>query len=277
VEHGHWRDATGFRSDKIAAQEDGPPYPEGWSSVRMPVALRPPPSLDDVQNALLHELERFGVGERPVDNAWTVWLADRDYARLDPQLVRWAAVLDDWLVDRFLHRGLVPAGLVTVSFAAAAELEPGRFRPASQVRKDPPEVVVPPAPPPPPGRPRLAVPAGGEAPWGSPASAGIDSGLVLRPGSFVIGSAVETELRLYDPEVEPRHAVLEIDADGVVRLRDMGSRSGTLVDGVPRLEVELVDGNRIEMGATTLVFRRDPIRDDGGREGGELEGPPVDA
>lgn len=241
--------------------------------MRLPVALRPPPSLDDVQHALQHELDRFGLGETPVDNAWTVWLSDRDYARLDPQLVRWGAMLQSWLVDRFLHRGLIPAGLVTVSFAAAAELEPGRFRLASQARKEPPKVVVPPVPLP--GRPRLTVPAGGEAPWGSPASAGIDSELLLWPGSFVIGSGEGTDLRLAGPEVAPRHAVLEAAPDGGVQLHDLGSTTGTLVDGVPRLEVDLVDGNRIDMGGTTLVFRRDHLHDEGGREGGELEGPPV--
>jgi hypothetical protein len=34
--------------------------------------------------------------------------------------------------------------------------------------------------------------------------------------------------------------------------------------------VHLVDGNRIELGGTTLTFHRDDLRGDAGREGGEL-------
>jgi pSer/pThr/pTyr-binding forkhead associated (FHA) protein len=56
-----------------------------------------------------------------------------------------------------------------------------------------------------------------------------------------------------------------------VRLTDLGSLNGTLVDGIPCVAFDLVDGNRIEIGETTLIFHREDTEDDGGREGGEGE------
>ncbi|MFN2524270.1 MAG: FHA domain-containing protein [Mycobacteriales bacterium] len=128
---------------------------------------------------------------------------------------------------------------------------------------------APPAPPPtaPEGRPRLTFPAGGSARHGTPAATGEAGEVVLPGGRFVIGRGKDCDLRLDDPTVSPRHLALEVGEKVV--LRDVGSLNGTLVDGVPALQVNLVDGNRIELGETTLLFGRDAIDDDGGRQGGE--------
>jgi pSer/pThr/pTyr-binding forkhead associated (FHA) protein len=64
--------------------------------------------------------------------------------------------------------------------------------------------------------------------------------------------------------------MLDVTADRV-RLSDLGSLNGTAVDGVPAVAVDLVDGNRIQLGDATLVFHRDDHEDEGGREGGEGE------
>lgn len=120
------------------------------------------------------------------------------------------------------------------------------------------------------GRPRLVFPAGGSARHGTAAATGAGQEVLLPSGRFVIGRGKDCDLRLPDPAASPRHVALE--AGEQVRLTDLGSLNGTRVDGVPALEVLLVDGNRIDLGATTLVFRRDAgDEDDGGRQGGELE------
>ncbi|MCU1673873.1 MAG: hypothetical protein JWN77_1986 [Frankiales bacterium] len=123
--------------------------------------------------------------------------------------------------------------------------------------------------PPPEGRPRFTFPAGGTARYGTAAAAGVAQEVPLPAGQVVVGRADGCDVLLHDPTVSPRHLVLEVGEK--VLLRDLGSRNGTLVDGVPAVNASLVDGNRIEIGHTTLVFTRDAVDDDGGRQGGELE------
>lgn len=236
--------------------------------MRLPALLRPPPSLRDVERALLLELSRYGDATRRAPNAWTVELASRDHGKRQPELPRWSAALSDRLVDEHRRLGLPPSGLVTVTFAVSGDIAPGSFRLAGAVVATEPAVVQPPELLP--GRPRLTLPAGGTVRHGTPAAAGIDRELFLPAGSFVIGRAPDADLRVKDETVSPRHVVLEVAADRV-RLRDIGSLNGTTVDGVPAVAVDLVNGNRIQLGETTLVFSRDDVEDDGGREGGEGE------
>lgn len=118
-----------------------------------------------------------------------------------------------------------------------------------------------------PGRPRLVEVLGGALPHGAPPEAPVQ---LLRPGRTVIGRSREADLRLAEETVSPRHAVLETAADGRVVVRDLGALNGVSVDGIPVSEVELHDGNRLQLGDAVLVFRTDPRVDDGGRQGGEL-------
>ena len=167
--------------------------------------------------------------------------------------------------------GLPGTGLVTVSFAEAPDLEPGSFRVSGAVSGADPVVVR--RPDLLPGRPRLILAAGGTARHGTPTAAGIDREVMLPAGSFVVGRDKDADLRVHDPALSPRHVEVTVTegTGGRVRMRDLGSLNGTLVDGVPAVMVDLVDGNRIEIGQTTLVFHRDDDADDGGRQGGEFE------
>jgi hypothetical protein len=236
--------------------------------VRLPALLRPTPSVADVEAALTAELGRYGDGTAAVPNAWTVYLSPRDYRRLAGDLPHWSSHLGDALVEEHQRLGLPPSGLVTTSFASAPDLPPGTFRVAGAVSSEDPAVVrreqlVP-------GRPRLTVPAGGTARAGTPPAAGIDREVLLGAGTFVIGRDKEADLRVHDAAVSPRHVLLEVTPDGEkVRLTDLGSVNGTVVDGLPAVAVDLVDGNRIELGETTLLFHRDHTDEDGGRQGGE--------
>ncbi len=117
-----------------------------------------------------------------------------------------------------------------------------------------------------PGRPRLAPVHAGSLPHG----AAVLTEVLLPAGSLVVGRADDADVRLDDPTVSPRHALLEVDPDGAVRVRDLGALNGLTVDGVPVAEAQLHDGNRLDLGEAQLVFRCDPSDDDGGRQGGEL-------
>jgi pSer/pThr/pTyr-binding forkhead associated (FHA) protein len=60
---------------------------------------------------------------------------------------------------------------------------------------------------------------------------------------------------LLDPRVSRRHALLRVESDGVAVLVDLGSASGTYVNG-RRLHgsVELRHGDRIRLGGSVMEF-----------------------
>lgn len=225
------------------------------TAVRLTAVLRPAPSLADVERALLRELTPYADGAHHVPNAWTVELAGRDSHRRAGDLAGWSAALAGRLLAEHDRLGLPPSGQLTVGFADTADVAPGRFRVSGAV-------VHGPAPVRPrtgllPGCPRLVLPAGGTARLGTARAAGVDREVMVPPGRLVIGRDRGADLRLTDPTVSPRHVELEAGADGV-RLRDLGALNGTTVDGVPVRSADLQDGNRIQVGGTTLVFHRDP-------------------
>ncbi|MFL5886072.1 MAG: trypsin-like peptidase domain-containing protein [Thermoleophilaceae bacterium] len=71
---------------------------------------------------------------------------------------------------------------------------------------------------------------------------------------FVIGSGEECQLMVGDPKVDPLHAYFQVHDDGRIELHDLGSESGTFVDG------ERIDGSRwieggekVRLGDTELL------------------------
>lgn len=85
--------------------------------------------------------------------------------------------------------------------------------------------------------------------------------LDLPVGRFVIGRATDAHLSLDDGLVSRHHAALEVDEQRV-RLQDLDSRNGTLVNG-QRIQgmVELVHGDVVKIGAQELVFssKKQPV------------------
>lgn len=227
---------------------------------------RTAPSYADIEAALFSELSAYADGKRHVPNAWSVEMSERDARKTANDRPRWSSALADRVVDEHARLGLPASGVVTVSFAAASDLDRGRFRVSGALTTEAPVVartrdLLP-------GRPRLTIAAGGQVRYGTPAAGGIDRVVDLPAGAFVVGRDRDSDLRLHDSALSPRHVRLDVAPDGAVRLSDLGTLNGTLVDGVPTVAVDLVDGNRIELGETTLVFHRDDADDDGGREAG---------
>src|SRR3954466_5882562 len=71
---------------------------------------------------------------------------------------------------------------------------------------------------------------------------------------FLVGTGEECQLRIGDESVSPLHAYFEVEEDGHVVLHDLGSETGTFVNG------ERIDGSRaieggeeIRIGDTVLV------------------------
>jgi hypothetical protein len=76
---------------------------------------------------------------------------------------------------------------------------------------------------------------------------------VLGSGTFTIGRSPECDLVLDDRRVSRKHAEIRLRL-GKYTLYDLGSTNGTYVNGKRVSEVVLSQGDRITMGAATLLY-----------------------
>ena len=75
------------------------------------------------------------------------------------------------------------------------------------------------------------------------------------PGPTLLGTSPACEIRLEDREVSRRHAAFEVVASRL-RVRDVGSSNGTFVNGTLITEVQLVGGEMLRLGSTTMLVSR---------------------
>jgi hypothetical protein len=188
-----------------------------------------------------------------VPNAYVVELGPHDYRRLE----EWAEPLGEELAamvrEHAAANGYSFVGPVGVSLEERPGIGTGVFRvrsavaaPEEQPAAQP--VARTPAPAPAgayPQRPRLIFSVGDE-----------ESAYFLTHAVTVIGRASECDVRIDDPGVSRRHAEIRY-SDGRVGIVDLGSTNGVLVNGKPTERVELHDGDRVDIGHSTLIFRRD--------------------
>jgi pSer/pThr/pTyr-binding forkhead associated (FHA) protein len=78
--------------------------------------------------------------------------------------------------------------------------------------------------------------------------------LALGPGTTHIGRGFGADLRLDDPAVSRRHAIIVCDDAGAVVLDDR-SANGTFVNGRCVARAELRDGDVIVVGRVALTYR----------------------
>ncbi len=82
----------------------------------------------------------------------------------------------------------------------------------------------------------------------------------LETGATVtLGRSRENAIVLDDPSVSRRHAEISVSPNQVT-LRDLKSRNGVQVSGVPRREATLQPGDRIKIGAVELEFAAGFVR-----------------
>lgn len=84
-----------------------------------------------------------------------------------------------------------------------------------------------------------------------------------------IGRGKQVQIRLADRWVSRRHCRLEV-ADGKLRIRDLGSRNGTLLNRQPVTEATLEPGDQLHIGMTVLT-----ISDELFDERGDYENPEI--
>jgi hypothetical protein len=76
---------------------------------------------------------------------------------------------------------------------------------------------------------------------------------------LTIGREHDNDISVADDRVSRRHAVIELDQDGRIVLRDLNSRNGTYVDGVRLAEPRvLAGGEQLRFGPEQLVVEREP-------------------
>jgi DNA-binding NtrC family response regulator len=97
--------------------------------------------------------------------------------------------------------------------------------------------------------------------------AGHEQPLTDRP--VILGRGQSADLRLSDPAVSREHVVIRPDGPRW-KIEDLGSRSGTRLDGTPVEVATLTPGARVEIGDTVLVFQSETrVLQTGRAEGGE--------
>jgi len=104
--------------------------------------------------------------------------------------------------------------------------------------------------------------AAGDAPVGAAGGARCwlmwnERAIVLAEGESIVGRDPACAVWVDAPGVSRRHARIEVAHGGdTVRLEDLGSTNGTLVDGAPvRGVVEVADGNVLRVGGVDLIVR----------------------
>jgi signal transduction histidine kinase/CheY-like chemotaxis protein len=80
---------------------------------------------------------------------------------------------------------------------------------------------------------------------------------------IVIGRVPEAGIRISSDDVSRRHARVRRTAQNAFVVEDLGSRNGTLVNGVPVKEQELSPGDKIRVGGKTVLMFicYDPLED----------------
>ena len=88
-----------------------------------------------------------------------------------------------------------------------------------------------------------------------------DSVFPLQDGSLTIGREISNQLILNDTMVSPQHCKLTREPDGACVVHDLGSASGTFVNGLPVTERIIVAGDQVVVGASTFVFHDEEAKE----------------
>ena len=77
--------------------------------------------------------------------------------------------------------------------------------------------------------------------------------LKLEKGEFVMGRAPDTQLQVEDDGISRKHCKITPAANGFFQLVDLGSTNGTFLNGIKVNVATLQDGDKIQIGANSVV------------------------
>ncbi len=178
---------------------------------------------------------------RMVPNLFHVELSQTDLDRLSAYDSTMATELKDQLQDHADNQGYVFPGPVRIGFEAAEDLTTGRFRIRSQAQAQ--------------------VQSNATHTQVRRATALLEVNGTqhpLHPGGTVVGRGTEADIRINDPGVSRKHIEFEVAGTGEqlqLRVRDLGSTNGMLVDGHRISSTSLQDGSVVKVGNTTMTVR----------------------
>ena len=84
-------------------------------------------------------------------------------------------------------------------------------------------------------------------------AAAIGKMMKLDKGEFVMGRAPDTQLQVEDDGISRKHCKLAMAPNGHYQLVDLGSTNGTFLNGIKVNVATLQDGDKIQIGANTVV------------------------
>jgi pSer/pThr/pTyr-binding forkhead associated (FHA) protein len=82
--------------------------------------------------------------------------------------------------------------------------------------------------------------------------------IAIKRNKLLIGRAEGCDVRPLSEDVSRRHCAITV-GPAEVWVEDLGSRNGTLVNGVPVTRQVLLDGDCIEIGVYTLTYVAEPL------------------
>lgn len=193
-----------------------------------------------IQRELDAEAKLLSRDKRLVPNEFTVFLSTHDHARLFPYSKTLNTEIIPGLRDHARTRNYVFNGPIAINYACDESLPTGQFKVASEAVSR--ETTTP-------------TPSSRRQPRALVIEvSGVRHPLV--PPGLVVGRGSEADLRLNDPGVSRRHALITVTgtADAPqVSIEDLGSTNGIIVNGSRVQQAKLSDGTRIEIGSTRML------------------------
>ena len=193
-----------------------------------------------IQRELDAEAKLLSRERRLVPNAFTIGLSQNDYDRLAPYAKTLNAEILPGIRDHAAERSYVFNGPISIDYVLDASLPTGQFSVASQAVAA--ETSARPEQLSRPGRLVLEV-NGVRHPLEAP--------------GILIGRGSEADLRLNDPGVSRRHALISVSGDPnhpLITIEDLGSTNGVQVNGSRITKTRVGEGTRIEIGNTRMLI-----------------------
>lgn len=200
-----------------------------------------------LQRELDREARLLDRARKLVPNDFRIALSSHDYDRLTPYSKTLNSEIAPQLVAHATEHGYIFNGPVTIAYVLDESLPVGRFTVTS------------------------AAVAGVDAEPATPSEVRHAALVVevngvrhpLSPPGLTIGRGTEADLRINDPGVSRLHARIIVTGTGPdqqLRIEDLGSTNGIVVDGQRVRQSGLADGSRIEIGSTRLSITS-PVAD----------------
>jgi hypothetical protein len=178
---------------------------------------------------------------RMVPNRFHVELSEADLARLSAYDEAMASELREQLQEHAENQGYVFPGPISIGFESADDLSTGRFRIRSEAQ--------------------ARVQSNATHTQVRRATALVEVNGTqhpLHPPAMVVGRGTEADIRINDPGISRRHIEFGVEGSGEqlqLRVRDLGSTNGMLVDGHRVAATGLHHGSVVTIGNTTLTVR----------------------